>query len=308
MENFQERGESNPQRRHHNAVLLALFVTILWSSSWVMIKFGLATVPPVGFAGIRYGLATLCLLPFTLRRKNLVLIKQLHFLDWMRLLALGILFYTVAQGGQYVALSYLPAITVSLMLSLTAIVVVILGILFLKEMPGWLQWLGMAIFVAGLLVYFYPISFSSASWIGLAYALAATMSTSISSILGRYINRGKMLPATSVTVISMGIGSMLMLAWGGFSEGVPDLGWVEWVLVIWMAVVNTAFAFTLWNLTLQTLTAMESSIINNTMLVQIAILAWVFLGEKIDLKMGAGLVLVSCGVLLVQLKKNRSPV
>jgi drug/metabolite transporter (DMT)-like permease len=178
----------------------------------------------------------------------------------------------------------------------------------LKEMPGWLQWLGMAIFVAGLLVYFYPISFSSASWIGLAYALAATMSTSISSILGRYINRGKMLPATSVTVISMGIGSMLMLAWGGFSEGVPDLGWVEWVLVIWMAVVNTAFAFTLWNLTLQTLTAMESSIINNTMLVQIAILAWVFLGEKIDLKMGAGLVLVSCGVLLVQLKKNRSPV
>ncbi len=96
-----------------------------------------------------------------------------------------------------------------------------------------------------------------------------------------------------------------MLAWGGILEGVPTLGWIECLMLIWMAVINTAFAFTLWNLTLQTLTAMESSIINNTMLVQIAILAWIFLGEEIDLKMGVGLVLVSFGVVLVQLRKNR---
>lgn len=103
----------------------------------------------------------------------------------------------------------------------------------------------------------------------------------------------------------MGIGSILMMVWGGISEGVPILGWVECSMVVWMAVINTAFAFTLWNLTLQTLTAMESSIINNTMLVQIAILAWIFLGEKIDLHMGVGLILVSIGVVLVQLKKKR---
>ncbi|MGB8252656.1 MAG: DMT family transporter [Anaerolineaceae bacterium] len=305
MTNIPGGGDSITRRRHRNAGLLALLVTIIWSSSWVMIKIGLENLPPVGFAGLRYGLATLCLLPFALRKKNLAVIKQMRSQDWVGLGVLGILFYTIAQAGQYIALSFLPAVTVSLMLSLTAVVVVILGILFLKEMPSWLQWLGIAFFTAGLVVYFYPISFSSASWIGLAFALAATLSTSISSILGRYINRSKMLSPITVTVISMGIGSILMLVWGWISEGVPVLGWVEWVMVIWMAVVNTAFAFTLWNLTLQTLTAMESSIINNTMLVQIAILAWVFLGESIDLKMGVGLVLVILGVVLVQLRKDR---
>ena len=40
----------------------------------------------------------------------------------------------------------------------------------------------------------------------------------------------------------------------------------------WLALVNSAFAFTLWNRTLRTLSATESSVINNTMLIQIAIL------------------------------------
>lgn len=134
-----QRGDSISKRRHRNAVLLALFVTGLWSSSWVMIKFGLESLPPVGFAGMRYGLATLCLLPFALQKKNLSVIRQLTPRDWAGLVVLGILFYTFAQAGQYIALSYLPAITVSLMLSLTVAVVVLLGIYFLNETPGWLQ-------------------------------------------------------------------------------------------------------------------------------------------------------------------------
>jgi drug/metabolite transporter (DMT)-like permease len=294
------------QRRHGKAVLLALLVTMIWSSSWVMIKVGLESLPPIGFAGLRYGLATACLLPFVFKQQEKSAIRRLTRLDWFWLILLGVLFYTIAQAGQYVALAHLPAVTVSLMLSLTAIVVVFLGILFLSEFPGWLQWLGIAIFCLGIGIYFYPISFTSSDWTGLAYALAACLATSLGSILGRYLNRKQILSPIAVTVVSMSIGSVLMLIWGGISEGIPVLGWREWIMVIWMAVVNTAFAFTLWNYTLQTLTAMESSIINNTMLVQIVILAWLFLGETIDLKSGIGLLFVSAGVILVQIRKNRT--
>ena len=45
----------------------------------------------------------------------------------------------------------------------------------------------------------------------------------------------------------------------------------------------------------------ESSLINNTMLVQIAILAWLFLGEPIGAREAVGLILAMLGVLLVQL-------
>ena len=294
------------QHRHRNAVLLALLVTLIWSSSWVLIKFGLVNLPPVGFAGIRYGLATLCLIPFVLRKKELVAVRLLGRREWFWLIALGVLYYTVAQGGQYVALAHLPAITVSLVLSFTAIVVVFLGMIILAEIPNRVQWLGIGLFCLGLVLYFFPVSLAQSDWVGLAFALAACLSTSLGSILGRHINRTKILSPVLVTVISMSIGSLLLLIWGGLSEGIPAIGWRDWMLVIWMAVINTALAFTLWNYTLQTLSAMESSIINNTMLVQITILAWLFLGEKIDLKLGIGLAFVSIGVILVQLKKGKA--
>ncbi|MDP2366438.1 MAG: DMT family transporter [Ignavibacteria bacterium] len=71
------------------------------------------------------------------------------------------------------------------------------------------------------------------------------------------------------------------------------------------AVVNTALAFTIWNYTLRTLTAMESSIINGTMLIQIALLAWIFLGEDISFKDIIGMLIASSGAVLVQLKFKR---
>jgi drug/metabolite transporter (DMT)-like permease len=73
--------------------------------------------------------------------------------------------------------------------------------------------------------------------------------------------------------------------------------------VAWLAVVNTAFAFVLWNHTLRRLTAVESSVANNTMLVQISILAWVFLGENLSAREILGLVLAALGTLLVQLRR-----
>ena len=83
-------------------------------------------------------------------------------------------------------------------------------------------------------------------------------------------------------------------------------------VTLWLAIVNTAVAFTLWNRTLRNLTAIESTLINNTMLVQIAVLAWIFLGEPINAGEGVGLTLAVLGVVLVQLagadKKNEPPV
>lgn len=44
------------------AVVEALFVTLLWSSSFVLITVGLADIPALTFAGLRYALASVLLL------------------------------------------------------------------------------------------------------------------------------------------------------------------------------------------------------------------------------------------------------
>jgi drug/metabolite transporter (DMT)-like permease len=72
-----------------------------------------------------------------------------------------------------------------------------------------------------------------------------------------------------------------------------------------LALVNTAVAFTLWNHTLRTLPAMESTVINNTMTVQIAILAVLFLGETLNGREVVGLAAVVLGTLLVQLRRKK---
>ncbi|MBT8380836.1 MAG: EamA family transporter, partial [Ignavibacteria bacterium] len=58
----------------------------------------------------------------------------------------------------------------------------------------------------------------------------------------------------------------------------------------------------------RTLTAMESSIINGTMLIQIAVLAWIFLGEGISIQEVIGMAIAAVGAVLVQLRVNRKSV
>jgi drug/metabolite transporter (DMT)-like permease len=194
-----------------------------------------------------------------------------------------------------------------LILAFSPAAVALLGASFLGERLTRGQWLGVCFFLLGAVVYFLPLKLPL-QVIGLVVAAVGMFANSWASLLGRSVNRSGDLHPLLVTVVSMGIGSFLLLAVGFIVEGVPRLDLSGWVIVIWLAVINTALAFTIWNHTLRSLTAIESTLINNTMLIQIAILAWLFLGEPISAREGAGLIMAMLGVLCVQLTGNRSMV
>ncbi|HXV98600.1 MAG TPA: DMT family transporter, partial [Anaerolineae bacterium] len=225
---------------HLKAVLQALFVTFLWSTSWVLIKFGLADIPALTFAGLRYGLAFLCLLPFVLRPTYLAALRGLPGRDWLRLAGLGLLFYSITQGAQFVGLAYLPAVTVNLLLSFTNIIVPILGIFLLAESPTLLQWLGGSLSVVGAIIYFYPAAVPTGQIFGLMVVAAGVLANAGSAVLGRHINRGAHLSPLLVTLVSMGIGSIALLIVGISGQGFPPLSLSNWTIVAWLAVVNTA--------------------------------------------------------------------
>ncbi|HYN90101.1 MAG TPA: EamA family transporter, partial [Ardenticatenaceae bacterium] len=77
---------------HPRAVLQALFVTFLWATSWVLIKIGLREIPALPFAGLRYSLAFLVLLPFAFRPAPRTALRGLSRGAWARLFLLGLLF------------------------------------------------------------------------------------------------------------------------------------------------------------------------------------------------------------------------
>jgi drug/metabolite transporter (DMT)-like permease len=285
----------------------ALFVTFLWSTSFVLIKIGLGELPPFFFAGLRYMLAFMCLLPFAFcpRRRNLIRGLSMH--DWRRLIVLGLLFYAVTQGSAFFGLKYLPSATVSLLLNFTTIIVALLGVRWLAERPAIHQWIGVFINTIGVVVYFCPVSFPVQQVVSLVVVSVGVLANAGSSVLGRRINREGHIPPIVVTTISMGVGAVVLLVTGLLTETFPRLELLHWGILAWLAVANTALAFTLWNRTLRVLPAVESSIINNTMLVQVTVLSWLFLDESLGWREILGIALAGLGALLVQLRRRPSP-
>lgn len=287
---------------HITAILQALLVTFLWSTSFIIIKWGLTEIPPLTYAGLRYFIAFLCFIPFLFRKKYTDEIKTLDKNDWKKLFSLGIVFYSFTQGAQFLGLSLLPSVTVSLMLNFTPLVVAVMGIKLLGEKPTNIQWIGGFIFITGILIYFLPLDLEGATAIGLVVMVFGVFANAGSAVLGRNINRGGKLSPLIITAVSMGIGSFFLIIAGLLIDGAPSLTSTSISYLVWLAVINTAFAFTLWNRTLQTLSAMESSIINGTMLIQIAILAWLFNNEAIEFKEIGGMLIAVIGAFLVNTK------
>jgi len=70
-----------------------------------------------------------------------------------------------------------------------------------------------------------------------------------------------------------GVGGNCAARVGSRIQGLGQLGLLEWSIIAWLALVNIALAFTLWNHILRRLTATESSIVNGAKLPQVAIMA-----------------------------------
>lgn len=284
-------------------ITLALLVTFLWSTSWVLIKWGLPNIRPLSFAGLRYAMAFACLAPTLWVRKEEVRTLARGG-GLVLLIALGLVLYALTQGGQFLALAHMDATPLSLCLSMTTVVVAIGGAITRREAPHVLQWVGIVVATSGAAAYFAAGGVSDGSTLGFLFAGLTVAANAAASCLGRRANRARLASPTVVTAVSMGVGAAVLIGLGFAIEGIPTLALRSWGLIAWLAVVNTALAFTLWNKTLQTLTAVESSVLNNTMLVQIAILAWLFLGESPGPIEIAGLALVVAGAFLVQWRRG----
>lgn len=291
---------------HLAAVGIALLVTFLWSSSWVLIRWGLDTeaLRPLTFAALRYGLASMLLLGWVAARPApRRQLRRIGRSGASRIVALGVVFYAVTQGAQFVAIDNQPAATTSLVLSLTPLLVAGLAGRSLAENASARQLVGAGLVTAGAWVYF--AGDLGATAVGMTAALASLGANVGAALLGRHVNRPAEVSPVVVTAFSMATGAAILLVVGVVVEGLPTVSMRAWLIIAWLAAINTALAFTMWNLSLRRLSALESAGINNTMLIQIAVLAWIFLGESPGAAGLGGIALVSLGVLLTQKRIER---
>lgn len=284
---------------HAAAIFLALLVTFLWSTSWMIIKAGLEGLPPFFLAGLRFTTAGIVLLPIALRNGSLRTLRRVTGRELMALVAVGLLYYGITQGGVFFSLSVMQATRFSLVMSASTMVVAFGSMIILKERPRLLQWGGTVIFLAGAILFLAPFDGSGGLIAFLAGAITL-LSNSASALLTRSVNKSRILSPLGITTISAIIGGTSLLVFGAVVEGIPRMSAAQWGWLGWLAVVNTAFAFTLWNRAARVLSALESSVINNTMVFQVAILSWIILGENLGSMKIFALVMATAGVILVQ--------
>lgn len=290
---------------HRRALALALTVTVLWASSWVIIRYGLDDegLRPLTFAGIRYVLAGLALLAVGLAsQRTRHAMKSMTKGEWWFLALWGLVGVAISQGGQFVALDNQPAATTSLVLAVTPLLVVALSGRSLGEWATPHQIIGAVLVVAGAVLYF--SGELEATRIGMIAAVTALTFNAFGSMMGRGVHRSGERSPLVTTGVSMVIGASLLLGVGLALEGLPATTVRGWVIIGWLAFVNGSLAWWMWNLSLRRLTATESSVIASLMLVQIAALSWIFLSEVPSAWQIVGIVAVTIGVIGSQLGRR----
>lgn len=180
----------------------------------MLIKIGLADIRALTFAGLRYLLAFVILLPLALRERTRAEIAALTSAQWRRLAVLGLVMYSLTQGAQFLALAELPAQTASLVLSFSPVAVALAGSFFLGEHTSARQWAGVAVYLAGAVLFLYPVQLSGGRALGLLVAVIGLCSNAGAALLGRAANRDGLLSPMVVTVVSMGIGAITLLVTG----------------------------------------------------------------------------------------------
>ncbi len=288
------------------AMVEALVVNLVWASTFILVKIGLENgLTPLNLAGLRYFGGFVLLLPLLAfsRQRTRTISRSL----WIRLFLIGVCSYLIGNGALFWGLQYIPATTGSFLLSLTPLPVLFLGVIWLKELPTRVQLAGVAIALAGSILFFSP-GLSAGDPVGIGVVTVGLIGFALFGILGREVARDRQVDTLSLTALPLAFGGGLLLVIAFPFEGSPQANALGWFVVLWLGVVNTAGAYILYNHSLTVLTALEMNALMNLAPLVTAALAWVFLAEHLDWIQVAGMAIMIIGVFLIEWRSETSPI
>lgn len=292
-------------KRWH-AVTLALFVTVLWSSSYILNQYAFADgIGPLTLVGLRYSLAALTLLIVRIARGRREPPAEVPLSPW-QYLGLGLAGYLVAQGMQYIGQVYVPPTQAGMVQAVgNSTLVLLIGAIWLREWPGPRQWAGIGIALAGSLLYYWPFAPTPQNLVGIGFFLLAGLGYAVQMTANRGLLARKAASPLDLVLYPMLVGAVSMLALGLALEPWPVITWKLVGLLLWLGPINGALGFLLWTHSQRGLQAFESTMLNNSMLLQIALLDVLFLSRVLSVRHVAALLLTGLGILTVQLAQRR---
>jgi drug/metabolite transporter (DMT)-like permease len=282
----------SPRRAH---ALFAL-VCLLFSTTWLAIRIGLADLPPIGAAGLRFLVAFPILLAIA-RWKRLSLPRARE--DWALALQLGLTMFAIPFALIYYAEQTVPSGLAAVLFAAHAIFVALLAHFVLHDEPlTTARVLGIAVCLAGLIIVFHDRMHGAGSWQGEAALVLTAAIQSTSSIAIRRA-RGRV-PAVTLSCIGAGVGAVVLLG-ASAALGEPLLERMTpkgAASILYLAIFGSVIAFTLTIRLIEILGANRLAMTVYITPVAALVWGWMILGEKLGPGVGLGAACIVGGVRL----------
>jgi len=221
-------------------LLLALAVVAVWGTNFVVIKLGLAELPPFLFATLRFALSAFPFLLF-IRRPPVALHRLALFGVLLGAGEFGLLFYAMRSDIS-------PALA-SLVIQTQVFFTIALSAFAHRERLAPLQFAALALAVAGMAVIGWHLE-ASVTALGLALVLLAALFWAFANLVVRSAGKVDMLgfmvwssifavpPLLALSVAFDGVPAM--------RAGLANAGFAAWAAVAWQAIGNTLFGYGAW--------------------------------------------------------------
>jgi drug/metabolite transporter (DMT)-like permease len=288
-------------------LLIWLLLCIVWGTTWIFIKLGLADLPPLSFAASRFSLACLILFPI-LKLQKIEMPKGKGV--WSFIFITGVLQFFLNYGLLFWGEQYITSGLAAVLQATIPAFGLILARIYVGEQITGLKIASILLGLTGVVVIFREQLFLNGgmAFLGSLAVVAGAFGASYASVLTKA--KGVSYHPASVVFWQMLVGHFPLWAVGFFKEGSPlDFRWTWQALicVLYLAVFGSIVAFWLYYWLLSKIDVTKAMMIAFvTPLVAVSVGS--FFGEKLEVQTLVGGVLILLSVFLIVIKPflNRS--
>ena len=279
---------------------IIVFLALIWGSSFILMKIGLKSFTSIQAACIRIFLASLVLLPYSVKH-----VRDLRRKDVKYLLVAGFCGSFIPAFLFMKAETRIDSALAGMLNSLTPVFTLIIGLLFLNAQTRWSQIFGIflgLIGAVGLISSGKNISFSNINGYAF-YIVAATICYGINiNTVKKYLTHLKGIQITSLSFLFIGPVALIWLLTTAFEPVIHSEKWiVHFVALAVLGIAGTAFAMLIMNSLIRYTPAVFASSV--TYIIPIFAIIWGVMDNEIITWLHIGfMALVLTGVYLINRK------
>lgn len=289
-------------------LLLAFsIVYVVWGSTYLGIRYAIETIPPLLMAGTRFLAAGTILMVFSALRGQV----RMEWRHWRTALIMGGLMLLVGNGFVTLAEQRITSGLAALLVAAEPLLLVLVAWAAPRGLrPGWRDFAGIALGVAGVTVLVWPSNFSGpgADLLGAGLVLTAALCWAIGSIYG--IDA----PTAPSPVLANGMtmlcgGSLLLLA--GLAHGelgqvhperITSISIAAWAYLV---VFGSILAFSAYTYLLTATTPAKASTYAFVNPVVAVVLGWLIAGEPMSPRSVLAMVAIVAAVIILTVSHGR---